>query len=89
MDTWIKCNVLWLFLMECEELSQRSKGGQWLENSFDSYLLEKTFYMVFTLKSNYMRSDSFSKGMRNIFRPIGKYETFQNAQNRFNRVLFW
>lgn len=33
--------------------------------------------------------DSFSKGMRNIFRPIGKYETFQNAQNRFNRVLFW
>lgn len=88
MDTWIKCNILWLFLRGYEEFSQLSKGGQWLENSFDSYLLEKTFYMVFTLKSHYMHSDSFLKGKRNIF-TIGKYETFQNAQNRFNHVLFW
>lgn len=37
-----------------------------------------------------MQSDPLCKAMWNISRPVGGYETFQNAQNKFNHVLvFW
>lgn len=73
------------------ELLQLSHGWNKTvaENSFISYRLEKTFYMLFILSSNYMQSDPLAKDTQNISRPAEEDETFPHVQNQLNRVLFW
>ena len=71
------------------ELSQLSHGWNRtvVESSFDSYLLEKTFYTLSMLSSNYMQSDPLSKDTQNTPGPIEE-ETSPDVQHQLNRVLF-